>query len=292
MARTIVVAAAQTGPVAEPCEAGIVEQAVAMIDEARALDSRLLVFPELFLSPFFANRLVERFERFFQGPDDAAVARIRAHAREAGVALVLPLAERAADGFFNTALVIDQQGREVGRYRKTHIPAYFPNERPGGTGSYEKFYFAPGRELPVFEVCGLRLGIQICNDRLYPEASRVLALAGADMIAMPIAFSTYADAVQRASIWEVPPRARAYENGLWVVACNRVGREGAGGPAERIHAGRSLVVDPLGMIRAEASGEAPQLLVAQVDLGEVERARSGLAWWRDRRPDLYGPLVR
>jgi N-carbamoylputrescine amidase len=77
-----------------------------------------------------------------------------------------------------------------------------------------------------------------------------------------------------------------------VLACNRVGREGAGGAAERWHAGRSLLVDPLGMIRAEASGTQPQLLAAQIDLDEVQRARTGLAWWRDRRPDLYGPLAR
>jgi N-carbamoylputrescine amidase len=101
------------------------------------------------------------------------------------------------------------QGREVGRYRKTHIPAYFPTEGPGGTGSFEKFYFTPGASLPVFAVAGTTIGIQICNDRLYPEASRALAMAGAEMLVMPIAYSTYADPAQRTSIWEVPLRARA-----------------------------------------------------------------------------------
>jgi predicted amidohydrolase len=286
MARTVVVAAAQTGPVEQTAEPAIVEKAIAMIDEARAQGVRLLVFPELFLAPFFANRLVEAFDGFFLSQDDAVVQRILKHAAQARVALVLPFPERAPGGWFNSALVADEDGAVLGCYRKTHIPAYFPNERPGGSGSYEKYYFSPGRSLDTFDVCGMRIGIQICNDRLYPEASRVLALKGAALIAMPIAFSVYANPAQRSSIWEVPLRARAYENGLFVLAANRVGLEGV-----RQHLGRSMLVDPLGMIRCEAGVNAPQLLVSEIDLDEVVRARAGLAWWRDRRPDLYGPLV-
>ncbi len=286
MARTLTVAAAQTGPVAATGEPEIVEAALAAIDAARERDVRLLVFPELCLAPFFANRLVERFDALFLSADDEPVRRVLEHAARARVAVVLPFPERAADGWFNTALVADEDGTIVGRYRKTHIPAYFPNERPGGTGSYEKFYFAPGGALEPFTVCGTRVGIQICNDRLYPEASRVLALKGAELIAMPIAFSVYADPQRRASIWEVPLRARAYENGLFVLACNRVGQEG-----ERRHLGRSMLVDPMGTIVAEAGTESTELLVARIDLDEVAAARAGLAWWRDRRPDLYGPLV-
>ena len=286
MARTLTVAAVQTGPVAEPCEPAIVEAAVAMLDQCRAQGVELAVFPEVFLSPFFPNRLIEDFDRFFTGVDDPALSRIRRHAADLRLAMVLPFAERAADGWFNSALVTSERGDIVGCYRKTHIPAYFPNERPGGTGSYEKFYFGPGKALDVWEVCGTRIGIQICNDRLYPEASRVLALRGAELIAMPIAFSVYSNPAQRSSIWEIPLRARAYENGLFVLAANRVGEENG-----RQHLGRIMLVDPMGMIRAEAGTESTQLVVAEIDLGEVASARTGLAWWRDRRPELYGPLV-
>lgn len=286
MARVVTIAAAQTGPVTDAGEPAIVEAAIRMIDEARAQGVRLLVFPELFLAPFFANRLVENFDGFFLSIDDPVVQRIRTHAAHARVALVLPFAERDPAGWFNTALIIDEDGALVGRYRKTHIPAYFPNDRPGGSGSYEKMYFGPGQSLDTYEVCGMRIGIQICNDRLYPEASRVLALKGAELIAMPIAFSVYSDPAQRSSIWEVPLRARAYENGLFVLAANRVGLEGT-----RQHLGRSMLVDPMGMIRCEAGVREPELLVAEIDLDAVVRARAGLAWWRDRRPDLYGPLV-
>jgi N-carbamoylputrescine amidase len=285
VARLLTVAAAQTGSVGDD-HGDIVHAAHAMLDEAGREGVALLTFSELFLAPFFPNRLTERFEHRFMHEDDPVIEALRGHARERSMAVVLPVAERAAAGFFNAALVFDRDGRKVGHYRKTHIPAYFPAEGPGGTGSYEKFYFTPGAALDVIGVAGTRIGVQICNDRLYPEASRALALAGAEIIAMPICFSTYADPAHRASIWEGPLRARAYENGVFVLACNRVGVEGP-----RHHLGRSMIVDPRGTIVREAGTEAPELLVAEIDLDAVDAARTRLPWWRDRRPDLYGPLV-
>jgi len=287
MTRPLVVAAAQTGSVDAPGSDAIVAAAHAMLDEAGRQGVRLLTFGELFLAPFFPNRLEEDFDRYFMRIDDPVVTGLRARARTLQVALVLPVAERATAGYFNTALVIDESGDEVGRYRKTHIPAYFPNTEAGGTGSFEKFYFTPGDALPTFAVAGTRIGVQICNDRLYPEGSRALALQGAELIAMPICYSTYADPAHRASIWEVPLRARAYENGAFVLASNRVGIEGP-----RHHLGRSMVVDPRGTILCEAGTAEPELLVAQIDLDDVARARKKFPWWRDRRPDLYAPLVR
>ena len=287
MPRTLIVAAAQTGSVTDGDLASIAESAHALLDEAARRQVRLLTFCELFLTPFFANRLEQDFDRYFMDAGHEVLEGLRRKARQHGIALVLPFAERAPDGYFNSAFVYDEGGQEVGRYRKTHIPAYFPTGGAGGTGSYEKFYFAPGLTLLTYAVAGTRIGIQICNDRLYPEASRVLTLAGAELIVMPISFSTYADPAQRASIWEVPLRARAYENGVWVLACNRVGTEGP-----RHHLGRSMVVDPRGMIAAEAGTESPQLLTAEADLDGVAAARKKFPWWRDRRPDLYGPLAR
>lgn len=286
MPRSLTIAAAQTGPVADGDFATIEAAAHAMLDEAGHLGVQLLTFPELFLTPFFANRLVEDFDRWFLAADAPLLRRLRDKAAGHRIALVLPFGEKASDGYYNSALVCDAQGRELGRYRKTHIPAYFPTEGPGGTGSFEKFYFTPGASLPVFAVAGTTIGIQICNDRLYPEASRALAMAGAEMLVMPIAYSTYADPAQRTSIWEVPLRGRAYENGAWVLACNRVGVE-----EPRHHLGRSMVVDPRGMVLAEAGTQEPQLLTVQVDLDAVGSARKKFPWWRDRRPDLYGPLA-
>lgn len=286
MTRLMTLGAAQTGSVEDGDLRTITESAHAMLDEAARLEVHLLTFGELFLTPFFANRLIEDFDRFFMQDTHEVLLGLRDKARRHGIALVLPFAERAKDGYFNSAFVYDNDGREAGRYRKTHIPAYFPTEGSGGTGSFEKFYFAPGGKLETYAVAGTRIGVQICNDRLYPEASRALALQGAELIVMPIAFSTYADPAQRASIWEIPLRARAYENGVYVLACNRVGTEGP-----RHHLGRSMVVDPRGMIVAEAGTLAPQLLTVQVDLDAVSAARKKFPWWRDRRPDLYGPRV-
>ncbi|MCW5644186.1 MAG: carbon-nitrogen hydrolase family protein [Rhodoferax sp.] len=286
MTRRLLVAAAQTGSVADGDLDTISALAHQQLDDAGKLGVQLLSFCELFLTPFFANRLEEDFDRYFLAPDAPVLRSLVDKARQHGIALVLPFAERAPEGYFNSAFLYDEQGNCAGRYRKTHIPAYFPVPGDGGTGSYEKFYFTPGGALDVATIAGVRVGVQICNDRLYPEASRALALKGAELIAMPISFSTYADPAQRASIWEIPLRARAYENGVFVLACNRVGTEG-----ERHHLGRSMVVDPRGMILAEAGTAEPELLVTEIELDDAAKARKKFPWWRDRRPDLYGGLI-
>ena len=286
MAREFRIGLAQTGPVLSDRPSDQLGTAEEMFSRASAEGVRLLVFSELFLTPFFPNRLEKAFDRFFVRLDGPEMEALRGFAARHGIGAVFGVAEAAGAGFFNSAVVVGQDGAIRGTYRKTHIPAYFPTDAPGGTGSFEKLYFAPGNALPVFELEGMRFGIQICNDRLYPEPSRVLALAGAEAIVMPICFSTYADPGHRASIWEVPLRARAYENGVWVLAANRVGAEG-----QRHHLGRSMVVDPRGMIAAEAGTEGPELLVTTLDLEAVGRARKDFPWWRDRRPDLYGPVA-
>ncbi len=276
---------AQTGPVLTDDPRAMLPAAREMFERAAAAHVELLLFSEVFLTPFFPNRLEPDFDRWFVEADGPVMGELAALARAHGIAAVFGFGERAGAAYFNSALVCDEAGRTLGIYRKTHIPAYFPTSQQGGTGSFEKLYFTPGGTLPVFAWRGTRFGIQICNDRLYPEASRVLALRGAQMILMPICFSTYGDPAQRASIWEVPLRARAYENGVYVIASNRVGVEGP-----RHHLGRSMVVDPRGMIVAEAGTREPELLVSRIDLAAVRRARVGFPWWRDRRPDLYADL--
>lgn len=285
MSRIITVATAQTGPVESEDMSSMVPKACRIIDDAASRGVRILTFCELFLSPFFPNRLEENFDHFFTEVDSDVIGKIRASGKAAGVALVLPFGERTNTGMYNAALVTNAQGDIIGIYRKTHIPAYFPNKQAGGTGSYEKFYFTPGGDLPVFDVDGVKIGVQICNDRLYPEGSRVLALRGAEIISMPIAYSVYSDPEHRNSIWELAIRSRAFENGVFVVAANRVGLEGV-----RQHLGRSMIVHPNGAIIAEASNETEELLVQEIDLDAVSAARKKFPWWRDRRPELYRPI--
>jgi N-carbamoylputrescine amidase len=263
-----------------------VEAACAMVQEAARQGVDIICFPEVFLAPFFPNQLIQDYEKHFLTLPSPVTDPLFALAREKKVMLVFGYAERDGAYFYNSAAVFDRAGCHLGTYRKTHIPAYFPSELRGGTGSYEKFYFSPGTSLPVFEVEGVRFGVQICNDRLYPEPSRKLALKGAEIIFMPIAYATYGNDNYRVAIWDLPLQARAFDNGVFVVAANRVGNENG-----RRHIGKSAIVNPLGgRIMKQAGMEAPELLVAAIDLDDIDKARNSLPWWRDRRPDLYGNL--
>ena len=287
MSRTLIVAAAQTGPVLTEDPEAMLPAAVTMMDAAANRNVAFVTFSELFMTPFFPNRLRQDFDHFFISPEGTLMGKLRDLSRQRGIAAIWPFGERTpGGGYFNSALACDERGEIIGIYRKTHIPAYFPDEREGGTGSYERLYFTPGPALPVFEWQGIKFGIQICYDRLFPEPSRALALKGAEVIFMPICYSTYSDPAHRSTIWDVPLRSRAYENGVYVVAANRVGQEG-----QRNHLGRSMVVDPTGAIVCEAGGDQEQLLVAKIDIERVRGDRKKIPWSRDRRIDLYEPLV-
>ena len=286
MPRTITLGAAQTGPVNEDDWRPNVRGACKMIEEAGRRKVDILSFSELFLTPFFPNRLTRDYDKFFVTLEEPELAPIFKAAVDARVALIFPFGEKNGRHYHNSCLVTDKTGKRLGIYRKTHIPAILPSELAGGTGSYEKFYFSPGNEFPVFDLCGTKIGIQICYDRKYPEGSRLLALKGAEILFMPICAATYGEIKQRGNTWELPLQARAYENGVYVVAVNRCGLEQG-----RNHIGRSMIVDPVGAdILAVASSDTPELLVATVDLDNVAAAQTSLPWWRDRRPELYGSL--
>lgn len=288
MGRQVRVGAAQTGPVlARDMRPGI-DIACELIEQAASQGAEIVCFSELFLTPFFPNQLIPDYEDFFLELPSPITDPLFQLAREKRIAMIFPYGERAGRYLYNAALVVDDQGRSLGTYRKTHIPAILPSGLQGGTGSYEKFYFSPGRELPVFEIRGVRFGIQICYDRKFPEGSRSLALDGAGIIFMPICAATYGETKLRANTWELPLQARAYENGVFVVAVNRAGDEHG-----RHHIGRSMIVNPVGAdVTAVTKTDGPELLVATLDMDDVDRAQKSLPWWRDRRPDLYHRLVQ
>jgi predicted amidohydrolase len=287
MARMITLAAAQTGPVLTDDWREYVPGACSMIEEAARKQVDIIAFSELFLTPFFPNRLTHDFDKFFVALPDPTMQRVFDAAADHRMALVLPFGEKDGRHYYNSCLVTDKSGKQLGVYRKTHIPAILPSELPGGTGSYEKFYFSPGTDFPVFDLCGTKIGIQICYDRKYPEGSRLLALKGAEILFMPICAATYGETALRGNTWELPLQARAYENGVYVVAINRAGDEKG-----RKHIGRSMIVDPIGAdMIAVASSDEPEVLVATVDLDHVAKAQVSLPWWRDRRPELYRELA-
>jgi len=288
MGRMITLAAAQTGPVLTDDWRESVPGACKMIEAAAREKAEVICFSELFMTPFFPNRLTQDFDRFFVSLPHESMQRVFDAAADHRMALILPFGEKDGRHYYNSCAVVDKNGKQLGVYRKTHIPAILPSDLPGGTGSYEKFYFSPGTEFPVFDLAGTKIGIQICYDRKYPEGSRLLALKGAEILFMPICAATYGETKLRDKTWEVPLQARAYENGVYVVAVNRAGDEKG-----RKHMGRSMIVDPIGAeIIAEASSDEPQLLVATVDLDHVAKAQISLPWWRDRRPELYRELAR
>jgi predicted amidohydrolase len=287
MARFITLAAAQTGPVVTDDWRDSVPGTCRMIEDAAHKQVDILAFSELFMTPFFPNRLTRDTDKYFIALPDPAIQPVFQAAADNRIALVFPFGEKDGRHYYNSCLVIDKNGKHLGIYRKTHIPAILPSELPGGTGSYEKFYFSPGSDFPVFDLSGTRIGIQICYDRKYPEGSRLLTLKGAEILFMPICAATYGETKLRGNTWEVPLQARAYENGVYVVAINRAGDENG-----RKHIGRSMIVDPVGAdVIAVASSDEAELLVATVDLDNVAKAQTSLPWWRDRRPELYKALA-
>jgi len=287
MARMITLAAAQTGPVLSDNWLDSVPGACTMIEEAAKKQADIVCFAELFLTPFFPKRLTHDVDKYFITLPNAAVEPIFQAAADNRVALIFPFGEKDGHHHYDSALVVDKNGKHLGVYRKTHLPAVLPSELSSGTGNFEKFYFSPGSDFPVFDLCGAKIGIQICYDRKFPESSRLLALKGAEILFMPICAATFGETKERENTWELPLRARAYENGVYVVAVNRAGDEDG-----RINMGRSMVVDPVGAtVVAVASRDEPELIVATVDLDNVGKAQTGLPWWRDRRPELYGAIA-
>jgi len=287
MTESITVAAAQTGPVlTDELEPGV-DVACRMIEEAASRSVQIIGFCELFLTPFFPNRLTTDFAKWFIELSDPRIQPILNAAKTHAMALVFPFGEKRGKQFYNSTAVFNGAGDLVGIYRKTHIPAIFPSELKGGTGSFEKHYFTPGSELPVFDVDGLKVGVQICYDRKFPEGTRELAVQGAEVVFMPICAASYGESSLRDDAWDVPLKARAYENGTYVVAINRAGDEHG-----RRHLGRSMIVSPIGArIMSEACENEAELLVETLDLEQVQVAQTSLPWWRDRRPDLYSHLI-
>jgi len=218
---------------------------------------------------------------------------LSALAAELGVVLIGSLFERRAAGLYhNTAVVFDRDGRLAGKYRKMHIP--------DDPGFLEKFYFTPG-DLgfePVDTSVG-RLGVLVCWDQWYPEAARLMALAGAELLLYPTAIGwdpgdQPAEQERQRQAWMISHRGHAVANGLPVLACNRVGFEASPVPgASGIRFwGSSLVCGPQGELLAEAGTTASELLIADLDLGRSEQVRRMWPFLRDRRVDAYQGLLK
>jgi N-carbamoylputrescine amidase len=195
--------------------------------------------------------------------------------------IVVPVYEEDQPGvYYNTASVIDADGKYLGKYRKTHIPHCKP-------GFWEKFYFRPGNlGYPVFETAFAKVGMYICYDRHFPEGARALGLAGAEIVFNPSA--TVAGLSEY--LWKLEQPAHAVANGYFVGAINRVGTEAPWRIGEFY--GQSYFCDPRGKFLAEGPRDKDAVVVADLNLDLIEEVRSVWQFYRDRRPDAYAPLVQ
>jgi len=248
--------------------------------EAAAQGAQVICFQELFYGPYFCQVQDAAYYDYAEAvPEGPITQRFAALARELGMVMVLPMYEREQAGvLYNTAAVIDADGSYLGKYRKTHIPQV--------KGFWEKFYFRPGNlGYPIFDTAVGRIGVYICYDRHFPEGWRALGLAGAKIVFNPSATSRGLSAY----LWQLEQPASAVANEYYVGAINRIGVENLG---DNDFYGQTYFVNPRGQFVGEvASTYDPELVIRDLDMGLLDQVREQWAFYRDRRPDMYGPLT-
>ncbi len=268
-----------------------VAHTLARIREAARTGAQVICTQELFTAYYFCQ--VEDHKYFslaesIPGPTTSALSAV---AKEFGVVIVASLFERRAQGLYhNTAAIIDADGSLLGKYRKMHIP--------DDPLFYEKFYFTPGDlGFRTWETRFGKIGVCICWDQWYPEAARLTALSGAQILFYPTAIGWHPAekaeyGMRQHSSWETIQRSHAIANGCYVAAVNRVGHEAPdGGPGLEFW-GQSFVADPSGIIMKKAAVADEENLLVEVDLGALEFQRTHWPFLRDRRVDAYGDITK
>ncbi|MGC8758797.1 MAG: carbon-nitrogen hydrolase [Bryobacteraceae bacterium] len=265
------------------------ERAEARIEEAARQGAQIVCLQELFRSEYFCRE--ERAELFdlaepVPGPTTERLSRL---AQRLGVAIVASLFERRAAGLYhNTAAVLGPDGELAGIYRKMHIP-----EDPL---YFEKFYFTPGDlGYRAFNTPFARIGVLVCWDQWYPEAARLTALQGAEILLYPTAIGWHPSEKEehgaaQADAWRTVQRGHAIANGVYVAAVNRVGHEGEPGGGLEFWGG-SFVADPFGVVVAEAGRSEEQILVVECSRRRIEEVRRNWPFLRDRRIDSYAGIT-
>ena len=258
-----------------------------MVRLAASRGANVVVLPELFATPYFCqDQLADHFSLAEEFRDNKLIAEFAQLAKELSVVLPLSFFERATNAYFNALAVIDADGRVLGRYRKSHIP--------DGPGYQEKYYFHPGDS--GFRVWPTRygaLGCAICWDQWFPEAARIMALKGADVLIYPSTIGTEpppAPPVDSRDHWRRAMQGHAASNYVPLAASNRVGTE-RGRSGELTFYGSSFIAGPTGEIISELGRSEEGVATARFDLAEVAKARASWGLFRDRRPDLYGPIL-
>jgi N-carbamoylputrescine amidase len=262
------------------------QKAISKVREAAVQGAQIVCLQELFTSLYFCD--VEDYDNFklaeaIPGPSSDALAAL---AGELNVVIIASLFEKRAKGLYhNTTAVLDADGTYLGKYRKMHIP--------DDPGFYEKFYFTPGDlGYKVFKTKYATIGVLICWDQWYPEAARITALMGAEILFYPtaIGWATSQDEdtnTEQYNAWQTIQRSHAVANGVHVVSVNRTGQEG-----ELKFWGGSFVANPFGRVLYQASHNDEEIIVKDLDLDKSDYYRSHWPFLRDRRIDSYQPIVK
>jgi len=261
-------------------------KAIAKVKDAAKKGAQIVCLQELFTSLYFCD--VEDHDNFqlaeaIPGPSTDELSKVAA---ELGVVIIASLFEKRAQGLYhNTTAVIDADGQYLGKYRKMHIP--------DDPGFYEKFYFTPGDlGYKVFKTKFATIGVLICWDQWYPEAARITALMGAEILFYPtaIGWATTQDEatnVEQYNAWQTIQRSHAVANGVHVVSVNRVGEE-----AGVKFWGGSFVANPFGTVMYQASHDDEEVILQEIDLQKTDYYRTHWPFLRDRRIDSYQPITK
>ncbi len=298
-ARPVRVAAFQTGPGARDKTANIREM-VSLLETAHkeeALD--LAVFPELATTPYFCGMRDKAYLNWAEPIPGPATETLAEAARRLGCHIVFGMYERANERgeFYNSAVVLDPDGRivpgrlpggqEISAYRKCHLSELLVNEDTS-PGTQEKYYFRPGPGLAVFHTRVGALGILLCYDRSFPECWRVLALSGAEIVLVP----TASYRVGRDETFTMEIQTACMQNAVFAVAANKGGLETCM-EADRHFFGSSCVVSPKGEVIARGPvREGPEVVRTTIDLADIYRHSFQYNFFRDRRPELYGSILK
>ena len=264
-----------------------IARAETLIRAAAARGAQIVLIQELFETPYFCQDQIYDFLQLATPlEENAAVRRLAPLARELGVVLPVSVYERDGQSRFNTVVIIDADGEVLGHYRKAHIP--------DGPGYSEKFYFSPGDTgFKVWQTKHARIGVGICWDQWFPECARAMALMGAELLFYPTAIGSEPQdtSLDSAGHWQRTMQGHAAANLTPLIASNRIGTEKGQKGTQLTFYGSSFIAGPTGEKVAEANRTDETVLTSSFDLDAIARQRASWGVFRDRRPELYTPLL-
>jgi N-carbamoylputrescine amidase len=283
--RHVTVAATQMACGKNPADN--IARAESLVREAAAKGAQIILIQELFETPYFCQDMLHDYFALAKPlAENAAIAHLAPIARELKVVLPISVFERAGQNFFNTIAILDADGTNLGHYRKSHIP--------DGPGYSEKFYFSPGDTgFKVWDTAYARIGVGICWDQWFPETARAMALQGAELLFFPTAIGSEPQdpTLDSRDHWQRTMQGHAAANLTPLIASNRIGTEPGANNTQLTFYGSSFIADHTGAKVQEATKTDQTTLTHSFNLDEIAHIRASWGVFRDRRPDLYGPLL-